>query len=468
MEDEKASETANHTSLGHRSLRGDAKPGESANRMSLGLKRSLSYGQPIPNRQLEAPELERALSVASSVPTASTFPDGGLRAWSVLFGCSMMSLLTFGFLNGYGTFQGYYQLHQLSDRTPSEISWIGSVQLFLMFSGGLLFGRLFDLYGPRWLLFTGSCLIVLSDITVSFCTQYYQFFLAQALLFGTGNSMLFFAGIGSLQHWFWKRRGLALGIFVGGSSIGGCIWPVALTHLFESIGFGWGMRVIAFINIPFLIAINFLIKSRLPPRDPGPFIDFKFFRDMRFTYLSFGYLLILGGSFYPFFYLPILGQNVGLDPTNAPLLLTLLNGVSFFGRLLPGFMSDRLGPFNMCIPCVLMCGILIFASLSITTPTGLFVFAGCYGFFSGSFISLNGTMIASICGNLKEIGSMIGVSAATSSIAALVGSPIAGAIITAQGGQYWGATVFAGICILTGALLIIISRLYCGPLKKKL
>ena len=439
---------------------------ESDPRPSLALKGSLNYGQPISLPQDE-PHLERPMSVASSVPTASGFPDGGLRAWLVLAGCSSMSLLTFGFLNGYGTFQAYYQLHQLKDRSPSEISWIGSVQLFLMFSGGLVFGRLFDLHGPRYLVITGSCMIILSDFTLSFCTEYYQFFLAQAILFGTGNSMLFFSGIGSLQHWFWKRRGLALGIFVGGSSIGGCLWPVILTHLFDNLGFGWGMRVVAFINIPILIVCNFLIKSRLPHRDPGPFIDLKYFRDLRFTYLSLGYLFVMVGSFYPFFYLPVLGQNVGLDPSSAPLLLTVLNAFSLPGRILPGFLADKMGPFNMCIPCLLMCGILIFAMLSVTTPTGLYVFAGFYGFFSGSFISLNGTLVASICSNMKEIGSMIGLSAACCSFAGLVGTPIAGAIISSQDGNYVGATLFAGISMMVGATLVIIARFYCGPLKKR-
>jgi len=32
-------------------------------------------------------------------------------------------------------FQGYYETHQLADRTPDDISWIGSLQQFLLFFG---------------------------------------------------------------------------------------------------------------------------------------------------------------------------------------------------------------------------------------------------------------------------------------------------------------------------------------------
>lgn len=35
----------------------------------------------------------------------------------------------------------------------------------------------------------------------------------------------------SVNHWFFKRRGLALGIVTSGSSVGGVIWPIAIDHL---------------------------------------------------------------------------------------------------------------------------------------------------------------------------------------------------------------------------------------------
>lgn len=38
-------------------------------------------------------------------------------------------------------------------------------------------------------------------------------------------------GVLSVNHWFFKRRGLALGIVTSGSSVGGVIWPIAIDHL---------------------------------------------------------------------------------------------------------------------------------------------------------------------------------------------------------------------------------------------
>ena len=53
-----------------------------------------------------------------------------------------MALLTFvGIVNGFGIFQTYLLQYQLSNYTESDVAWIGSVQIFLSFGGGLISGR---------------------------------------------------------------------------------------------------------------------------------------------------------------------------------------------------------------------------------------------------------------------------------------------------------------------------------------
>jgi hypothetical protein len=76
-------------------------------------------------------------------------PDGGTRAWlnaaagfCVFFGC-------LGFTSCFGVLQEYYSTHQLRDRSPSEISWIGSLSSFIQFAGGAIGGPMFDRYGVK-------------------------------------------------------------------------------------------------------------------------------------------------------------------------------------------------------------------------------------------------------------------------------------------------------------------------------
>jgi hypothetical protein len=75
------------------------------------------------------------------------FPEGGLQAWLVAAGTAAILFCTLGYTNSFGVFQAYYMFHQLKDHSPDEISWIGSLQAFLIFASGAVGGPIFDRYG---------------------------------------------------------------------------------------------------------------------------------------------------------------------------------------------------------------------------------------------------------------------------------------------------------------------------------
>jgi len=77
----------------------------------------------------------------------SDFPEGGTRAWLVAAGTAAILFSTLGYSNSFGIFQAYYMQAQLSDHTPDDIAWIGSVQAYLVFASGLVAGPLFDRVG---------------------------------------------------------------------------------------------------------------------------------------------------------------------------------------------------------------------------------------------------------------------------------------------------------------------------------
>ena len=51
-------------------------------------------------------------------------------------------------------------------------------------------GRCFDRYGPRPLLATGAVVYVSSVMMTSLCESYYQYLLAQGILFGLGVGLM--------------------------------------------------------------------------------------------------------------------------------------------------------------------------------------------------------------------------------------------------------------------------------------
>lgn len=87
-----------------------------------------------------------------------------------------------------------------------------------------------------------------------------------------------------------------------------------------------------------------------------------------------------------------------------------------------------------------------------------------YGFSSGSFISLAPTLIAQIS-DIREIGVRQGTCFTLQSIAALTGSPIAGAIVFAQNGAFIGLQLFCGCSLLVSMIAYTLARIVQVDLK---
>jgi len=60
--------------------------------------------------------------------------------------------------------------------------------------------------------------------------------------------------------------------------------------------------------------------------------------------------------------------------------------------------------------------------------------------------------------DLRKAGVRMGMVFTIVSFATLAGPPIAGAIITASGGKYYGAQAFAGATLLLGTVLMVAAR----------
>ncbi|KAJ9489897.1 hypothetical protein VN97_g3370 [Penicillium thymicola] len=189
--------------------------------------------------------------------------DQGLRAWTVVFGAWCCLFCAFGWVNAIGIFQEYYQNNQLHSYSASSISWILSLEPFVLFAAGIVIGRVFDNYGPKWLLLIGTCLHVFGIMMTSISTEYYQFLLAQGICSPLGASFVFSSALSCTATWFEKRRALAFGTVSSGSSLGGVVFPTMLSRLLPSIGLGWSLRISGFIILALLVIANLTVRSRI-------------------------------------------------------------------------------------------------------------------------------------------------------------------------------------------------------------
>jgi MFS family permease len=387
--------------------------------------------------------------------------DGGRRAWMATFGSWWALFVTFGWINSLGVFQAYYEENLLSDFSPSAIAWIASTQQCLMYSGGLVFGKLFDSHGPRWLLIAGGFGHVFGLVMTSISTQYYQIFLAQAICSAVGASCVYYACLGSLATWFQKRRATAYGIAASGSSVGGIVFPIMVSRLINQIGFGWTMRAVALIVLIGVVVTAFTLESNRT-HTPTAFSLGAYlqpFKELQFAMLVASLTVFSFGLFLPFNFLVSEAQSRGMSAELANYTIAILNAASIFGRILPGLLADRFGRFNLMIICTGMSGVITLALwLPGQSNAATICFAAVFGFFSGGYVSLTPALVAEIS-SIQDIGLRTASLFFFVSIAVLAGSPIGGALIDENGGSYSHLQIFAGSMMCAGSLLVLGVRL---------
>ncbi|KAG8680030.1 hypothetical protein FRC08_016583 [Ceratobasidium sp. 394] len=203
-----------------------------------------------------------------------------------------------------------------------------------------------------------------------------------------------------------------------------------------------------------------MMKTRLPPKSR----DSSHTSDIReilthgvFQLTVFGTFLCMLGIWFPIFYLQLFAVRHNLDQNLAFYSLTILNAASIIGRTIPNFISDRIGVFNVMIPCSAIAGVLLFAMFGVKSSGALIVFSILYGFFSGSFFSLMSPMIVALAKHMHEVGVRLGFAFTFIGIATLVGTPISGALLTEE--YLWHRPIiFAGVVVLAGSTCLTIAR----------
>ncbi|EAT90704.2 hypothetical protein SNOG_02492 [Parastagonospora nodorum SN15] len=368
---------------------------------------------------------------------------------------------SWGIINTFGSYQAYYETDLLRDTSPSAISWIGSIQAFLLLMVGALTGPLYDAGYFRSLLIFGSIMLVLGQMMLSLCHEYWQVLLAQAFCIGIGTGALFVPSVAILSNYFSTRIGLAIGIAASGSSLGGVLYPIVFHRLLPTLGFGWTTRVLGFIILATMVIPNLCMRIRILPAKKRSLLDFGAFRIPAYSFQVAGFFCGFMGLYVPFFYAQLYALREHLTNENlAFYLLAVMNSTSAFGRIIPNIFADKVGPFNVVVPCCLISATLCVCFIAVNSSAGIIVLMAFYGFFSGSFVSLPPTIVVMLSLNAREkIGTRLGQGFTVIAFGVLVGTPIGGAVLDKGGfpalwGFRWRYAIFeCGVCYLRLGLL---------------
>lgn len=407
----------------------------------------------------------------------SACPDGGLKAYSVVLGSFIGLVANFGTLNSMGAIQAYIATHQLEGIKTSTVSWIFSIYLAVSFANTIFVGPFFDVKGATWPLILGTIMVFGGFMATANSTTVPQFILSLSICVGLGNSLNIAPLVGVLSHWFDGKRGVAMGIATVGGSVGGMVIPLMLKSLYVKVGFVWAIRCLAFFCVGCMMFSITLCRERVSRKlgayddnlkYKGIFGQLKELFELR-SLLDPKYAFFIIGTFFVevsmmslLTYLATYAITQGMKESDSYVLLTIFNATGILGRLVPGYMSDKLGHFNVMV--LMLIG---FSStlLVIWLPFGynfaaLYAFAAICGFFSSSILSLTPACLASIT-PVYKFGQRYGLMYFFVSAGNLFGIPLSAAIIgNGSKHNYDMFAVYCGAFAVVGTACWIVSR-YC-------
>lgn len=414
------------------------------------------------NEKKSSVDLERS-ELNAPAPTGGPPPppNGGLMAWLQVAAGFMLFFNTWGIINTFPVFQAYYESGQLFRASSSEISWIGSIQCFLLQVTGLIAGPIYDRGYLRLLLLTGSFMVVFGFIMLSLCTEYWEALLAQAFCVGIGAGLLFTPTVSLLPTYFTTHMGLAVGIASSGSSLGGVIYPIVLNKLLPEIGFHWAVRSTGFIALGTFFLPLAVMRIRVQAPKPRALLDWSALTDAPYMVFALALLIVFIGNAVLIFYISFYPENKGFSDTSmAFYMAAIFNAGSVLGRIAPNALSDRIGVFNTIAPVTLLLGVTVICMLGVRNEAGMIVEAIVTGFFSGVVVALPPVCFRMLTEDKSKIGTRIGQGFAIGGLGLLIGGPTAGAILgKAEPLDWTGLWVYGGVAGIVAGLILFIVRI---------
>ncbi|KAG0341305.1 hypothetical protein BG004_006090 [Podila humilis] len=398
----------------------------------------------------------------------ATFQDGvvmesGRRGILVVFGGFLTIMAFIGYVSIYGIFQSKYnEIYGVQGKSASSISFVGSLASGFQFGFTIFAGPIMHKFGYKVTLWGGAIISSLGLLLASWCTELWQLYLTQGVMFGIGASLLNLACTAIPSLWYNKNRGLAMGICFCGAGIGGLAFGFIIPALINSVDIYWTLRIFAIFH--FLCTGFSASVMRAPRQIAGPpvekakeSINLAVLKDKGFLLWFFAALLFGFAYVVPFAYVPSYAQDViGLDSNvQGGQLLAIMSGANAVGRIIIGVTGDRLGPIPVAGFCFIAAGASMFVWMTAMTHGALIGFSVMYGFFSGAFFTLIASITANIVG-LEQLGSGLTLVYIVNTPGNLFTLPIAGKIVEETGSYkpmigYNAAMYFGG-----GVLLFVL------------
>jgi len=419
-------------------------------------------------------------------------PDGGWRAWLVLFCCCLTNGIIFGIINTFGIL--YDKLHKELEAAGEEDaalkgSLVGSLAIGTTFFLSCLVGVLADKIGIRPTAVLGGVIATTGMALSTFFSHKIEvLYFSYGILFGVGSSLAYTPSLTILGHYFRRHMGVANGIVTAGSSV----FTITLSFLnpyLLQLDDGLKHCFQLFTCLTFvLILCGFTFKPLIPARKTShrsgtsskvmelveKVIHLENFRNRRYVIWAIAIPSALFGYFVPYVHIVSFAKKIPLsleshvNDMRADSLVTCIGITSGVGRLIFGKVADmarvkangnRVVLQQAAFTFIGLCTMLLTAATLFPQSvvyTALMIFCLIMGFFDGCFITMLGPIAFDLCGPAGA-SQAIGFLLCLCSFPLTMGPPIAGALYD-HFQDYTLAFILAGVPPIVGAISLLCLR----------
>ena len=290
----------------------------------------------------------------------------------------------------------YLPMVEELQRSRGEVAGLQSLVLLLGGATGPLIGYFLDRVGPRWLFQSGALLAAVGLLLSSQAESLMALYFTYGMICGLG-----LAAFGSQPNmvvaalWHPQARGRAIAIADLGTGFGAFAFIPLTQALISSVGWRAVLVVWAVLLAGLVIPANHF--QRMPPEGHGrnargadgtaSWFPAEAFRTPAFWWLSF--LRFVTAIGFPLVNVHLIASAVGagISAVGAATALGSVSLVSLLGRILTGWLSDRLGraPTLTLTFLSAIAGIISLVLLGLTREPGwLVAFVAFYGLAQGS------------------------------------------------------------------------------------
>ena len=333
-------------------------------------------------------------------------------------------------------------------------------------------GRLADRYSPRPILFLSACLAGLGVSMCSFAQSINQlrFFL---LIAGLGAGGTFSVPISLVQRWFYKKpqASLALGVVVAGVGVGALVFTPLVNYLILISGWRNSYLIVGILFFC-TIGLSSLIVKRSPEETtvilegaegiPNPVRNHglttaQILLNPSFAGITFIHCSVSFAFHTISVHLVPYAVDIGITPTISAVALGLLGGFSVPGRIISGFIADRVGWKKIIILSLFGLALSVLLLSMLKAVWMLYCFVLFYGIFHGGRVAANVGILGEFFG-MHSLGEIIGIVMAIGMLIGALAPYLAGFIFDITGSYFIDFMIVMMLLLGGGIIATVITK----------